>query len=669
MAPVADPPDDNIGTRLARSGLRNLGPPSLRDADTNVRDEALSGIVPLRDGLVRRQNDPDIDDEYAIPASQQGEKDQLSPLGLLAAIPAAIASSPLTNFAAFLPTLMQANGLPTVSTSSTTPSTTPVPALTTSLMSTTQRPPPTTSTLTSQIKSETALPSSAKDTSAALNPEMPTATLVTTTALPISTPDTLASSLFPSSTTIDPQSAAAAEYSTPSPSIFITNSDDSDLSRSGASRDGYSNVPSGGLNSVAERVLISAGSIGAFVLICFGCWIGWRMYKKHDRARNSMDNNDYATPNTLLAKVPYFGRDQQAWLDNYSADVPRSIPSYESANKSIAMGATVSIYSMDSRPHMAKPSERQGPLVLPQLDTNVAFSPLFYSRLNNFSASVSSSSPYGTTPSRVVQTPESLSIQQSSPYADQQLLTTRPQMQTSYNTNSALNDPFASPEDAYVAAEFCLNRTAQHDGEVAMQTILTTATDPSNPSQSLGHSDQSELVRSPFTTHNPNVRAINRASELSSISSGFGDGDIIVPPPAAHQQDPDSRPISYAETANGSSRFETTANQIEAGGNGQRDTTYTAASEDAAVRYRSVNSWVNQQTGQVARQQLQREGTEDIPPVPLLPPEQRLTMMMDDGEEPRRYEDTLSSQPHLPTLQTQHLGAGTAPDARDGSTS
>lgn len=118
-------------------------------------------------------------------------------------------------------------------------------------------------------------------------------------------------------------------------------------------------------------------------------------------------------------------------------------------------------------------------------------------------------------------------------------------------------------------------------------------------------------------------RQPNRASEISSLSSGFGDGDILVPPAVAQVP------------AQGNMSRESWLSR------GNRETIYTETSEDSPPRFRTVNSWVNQQTGRVKRQQA-REGEDgDVPPVPGLPnmpPEPQFTMMMPDGEEPRRAE-------------------------------
>lgn len=102
-------------------------------------------------------------------------------------------------------------------------------------------------------------------------------------------------------------------------------------------------------------------------------------------------------------------------------------------------------------------------------------------------------------------------------------------------------------------------------------------------------------------------------SDMSSLSSGFGDGDIIMPPPATASSPAHRSTLSA----------------------GNRETVYTEASEDSPPRFRTVNSWVRQQSGRVRREQRD----ESTPPVPVLPPlEFDLGMMMPDGQTPRRVD-------------------------------
>jgi hypothetical protein len=198
--------------------------------------------------------------------------------------------------------------------------------------------------------------------------------------------------------------------------------------------------------------------------------------------------------------------------------------------------------------------------------------------------------------------------------------------------------------------------------------------------------NQSELARQPSDAYDPARRQVNRASELSSLSSGFGDGDIIVPnqymsgsQALQPQEQRQTRRLSgrfLSPFAQGSGnrtsvgRFSTSrfsswfspitgqkqqtpilsAEQQEQ--QQRRDTVYTEASEDSPPRFRSVNSWVNQQSGRVQRGQQQQQYDDDAPPVPALPggqmgvpgvanapPDQSFGLMMDD-EVPRPVDVT-----------------------------
>lgn len=158
-----------------------------------------------------------------------------------------------------------------------------------------------------------------------------------------------------------------------------------------------------------------------------------------------------------------------------------------------------------------------------------------------------------------------------------------------------------------------------------------------------GFLQQPEVARTPSGR-----RQANRASELSSLSSGFGDGDIIVPadPAVPVPRVPSSVYPGETGTRN-NTRFSWQAQDAN-----KRDTVYTQASEDMPPRFRSVNSWVDQQTGRIKRAQqreqnhpgavpvLQIAGQIGIPGIHNPPNEQGYAMMMDD-EQPRRVEDTL----------------------------
>lgn len=160
--------------------------------------------------------------------------------------------------------------------------------------------------------------------------------------------------------------------------------------------------------------------------------------------------------------------------------------------------------------------------------------------------------------------------------------------------------------------------------------------------------NQSEMARQPSTAYDPARRQVNRTSVLSSLSSGFGDGDILVParvvspPPQAAVGVSGSREISSY-----SKRFSWASRTTSQGT--RRDTVYTQSSEDMPPRFRTLNSWIDQQTGRIKRAQQREADQGPLPVVPGLPGqpgvpgihnpprEPSFGMMMDD-EEPRRAE-------------------------------
>ncbi|KAK3379407.1 hypothetical protein B0T24DRAFT_589978 [Lasiosphaeria ovina] len=157
--------------------------------------------------------------------------------------------------------------------------------------------------------------------------------------------------------------------------------------------------------------------------------------------------------------------------------------------------------------------------------------------------------------------------------------------------------------------------------------------------------NQSEMARQPSEAYDPTRRQTNRASQLSSISSGFGDGDIIV---GAQLIKP---PQPAVTTANAAGRF-SWMSQTTSG----RETVYTQTSEDSPPRFRTVTSWVDQQTGRIIRVQQRENDLAAAPPVPQLPghpgipgihnpPDEQVFNMMMDDEPPRRVEDTLTRIP------------------------
>lgn len=111
--------------------------------------------------------------------------------------------------------------------------------------------------------------------------------------------------------------------------------------------------------------------------------------------------------------------------------------------------------------------------------------------------------------------------------------------------------------------------------------------------------------------YDPNQREVNRLSFLSSLSSGFGDGLIMPEPTVVGANDTrksyrDTRQFSWM-TAQDGTRIDTTGN---------RDTIYTTASVETAPRFRTVHSWVAQQSGRVGRQEQSDREVPNMPPMP-----------------------------------------------------
>lgn len=336
-------------------------------------------------------------------------------------------------------------------------------------------------------------------------------------------------------------------------------------------------------------------------------------------------------------------------MDDGPNDMRNAPPLYEKTN---SMGQISEIYSMYDPRSQTQSMAKQGPLVLPQLQTN--FSPSSNFNNNPFSATSGS-----------IQNPRSASsplhMQAASPQSQmsQQPLANIPtQLRPGFSPASNFN-PFIgnasmdgsnsmSPNSTLQYGSLQTTGTMQSVGVTqamgTMQTVATTTTDRSRMQDPFFN--QSELARQPSDAYDPNRRQVYRASELSSLSSGFGDEDIIVPPPAATRQPgvPGASRLSYQQTPS-ASRKNSVANASEAG-NSNRDTVYTTTSEDMPPRFRTVSSWVNQQTGRVRR--AEQRANEDIPPVPTMPAEDRYTMMMDDEEEPRRPDATAAPVPDLP---------------------
>jgi hypothetical protein len=145
--------------------------------------------------------------------------------------------------------------------------------------------------------------------------------------------------------------------------------------------------------------------------------------------------------------------------------------------------------------------------------------------------------------------------------------------------------------------------------------------------------------------YQPDQRENNHLSYLSSLSSGFGD-QIIIPegvtqPEQAVQQNPrQSRKFSWVT---GAKRY------------GDRDTMMTTSSVDTAPRFRTVMSWVAQQSGRVQKKD------DEVPKVPDLP----LPLQIGSQSVPN-HQRNLSEDPafrHHPGEEVPYLQGSRVPSA------
>lgn len=631
----------------------------VEDEDDSDEEEAASGNG--RQGTKNRQGkDSDSDDD-------DDEHHNKQPVATLALPPPDTPSPTLQSFpplqvAPPTSTTLMAPATPTTPATPPTPTfpvlPPPPPAVITM--------PPTTVVMTSTI---VATPKPSANAPVVNNPQIeppPSTTTSTSISLMTTQPLSLVSSISVSSqprkgvgnpeTTSSPTSSPSStetstqttpfafEKSSPTPTVSL---EDVKYGNDG-DRDHDQGPPPRGLDPTAEHALISAGSIGGFIIVCFICWMAWRMVKKSKAKENGSYGNQLPPSNQLLAKIPYFGRGQRGWQEMDDGDMRSAPPHYEKTN---SMGQISEIYSMYDPRSQTQSMVKQGPLVLPQLQTN--FSPSSNFNNNPFSAtSGSMQNPRSASSPLHMQTasPQSQMSQQPLANIPPQL---RPGFSPASNFNPFMGNPSAdgsnsmSPNSTLQYGSLQTTGTMQSVGTTqamgTMQTVATTTTDRSRMQDPFFN--QSELARQPSDAYDPNRRQVYRASELSSLSSGFGDEDIIVPPPAATRQPgaPNPSRLTYQQTPS-VSRKNSVANLSEAG-NSNRDTVYTTTSEDMPPRFRTVSSWVNQQTGRVRR--AEQRSNEDIPPVPTMPAEERYTMMMDD-EEPRRPDAAAAPVPDLP---------------------
>ncbi|ETS03801.1 hypothetical protein M419DRAFT_140636 [Trichoderma reesei RUT C-30] len=135
------------------------------------------------------------------------------------------------------------------------------------------------------------------------------------------------------------------------------------------------------------------------------------------------------------------------------------------------------------------------------------------------------------------------------------------------------------------------------------------------------------------------LRRNTHMSDVSSLSSGFGDGDIIITPPTAAVAMKSGHPGVADSHVNLVAVRGSEGASLASQAAGSRDTVYTSVSDDSRPHFRPVSAWVRQQSRRAKKAVPSDEN--GIPAVPDAPMEQGFDLMMPDEQEPRRVESSM----------------------------
>ena len=459
--------------------------------------------------------------------------------------------------------------------------------------------------------------------------------------------------------------------------------------------------------------------LGGFILVCFITWMVWRTMKKSKRAGQARGGGD-GLSRKVTSKFPFFGR--RGWRNLEDSTTSRSPPpSYREKTRSVGLESGEGFYEPEKvqarqPPQQPWPQSTPETMILPG---------------------------HGSTQSGIMYQPP------PNP-RDTYTAANRPHITLMTNIPAAYSH---QPQGSFSSTN------AAHFG--AIMTPESTASPMHSGVSPASYYNQPLLAHQFPAPYNPLYRQPSRTiSEVSSLSSGFGDGDIIVrdplitPPaptavpgssptnsPQQHhpQHNPQQQPqpqqpqqytarfswmslpqgstlptqptstsstppaaaaaaaatataVSTGPTAPPTRQDSTASSSSSTTGRGRRETVYTETSEDQPARFRSVTSWVDQQTGRIKRVQQQRgvvggaegvvgsgggggvvgegsvgvgvgvgvgrgggggsgsgvpvqvqvPGDPGIPGIHNPPREQSFGMMMDDEERPRRVEEVVA---------------------------
>lgn len=222
------------------------------------------------------------------------------------------------------------------------------------------------------------------------------------------------------------------------------------------------------------------------------------------------------------------------------------------------------------------------------------------------------------------------------------------------------------PAYSHQPQESFSSTNAAHFGAILMGNSAASPLQPGvSPASYYNQTLRTQQFPGPY---NPIYRQPSHAiSEVSSLSSGFGDGEfliadtLITPPPAtAVPGSVNNSPQQYTTRFSWMSPPHAGSGPVRQNSSssnnsrGRRETVYTETSEDQPARFRSVTSWVDQQKGRIKRAQqrgrdegadpvvqTQVPGNPGIPGIHNPPSEQSFGMMMDDDEKPRRVDEAV----------------------------
>lgn len=373
--------------------------------------------------------------------------------------------------------------------------------------------------------------------------------------------------------------------------------------------------------------------------MCFMIWMLWRTMKKSKRDGHRRGSGFLSR---LASRLPFVGK--RSWQKLDGATVTGSpAPSYSEKAGSASAPTAEGFFGLEKaqgQPQVEQVQERQqqpqqAPLpitsdaALPQpphpLRSNSVYQPQFY-------------------PSSVYFPPNALHIA------------------------SMANNPLYSHQ---AQGSFSSTNAAQFGSVMGGDYPVSTLQSGTTAGPTLYYNPSMMTQQFPPTAapYNPGPAGVYRQpskATVSSLSSGFGDGDIAVseptvsaPPPVATANNTMTSDRQYTARFSWMSQAPSQgATQApQSGRQSRRETVCTETSEDLPARFRSLTSWVDQQTGRIKRAQekeREREMGDQMPPPPLPagvpgipgvhnppPGEQSFGMMMDDEEMPRKVEETL----------------------------